>query len=89
MLDAAMSSFQKPSHLDLLLVQILQVKYVPGSTFFHLNLREVGPNFSERVHIFCSKEVPGVPIYQKISSEGKQLWGSIFTMTGAFTLPLW
>ena len=58
------------------LVQILQVKYVPGSTLFHL--WEVVQIF-QREPIFCTKISSGESLlYRKISSGGYQFWGVHF-----------
>ena len=61
------------------LVQILQVKYVPGSTLFHL--WEVVQIF-QRESIFCRKISSGGSLFiKKLVPGGTNLGGSIFTMT--------
>ena len=59
------------------LVQILQVKYVQGSTFSGRwsKLCKQTPYFA------VNKKFRGDIIYQKISSSGTNFGGSIFTMT--------
>ena len=60
-------------------VQILQVKYVPGSTLFHL--WEVVQIF-QRESIFCRKISSGGSLFiKKLVPGGTNLGGSIFTMT--------
>ena len=62
------SSFQKteaPLHTQL--VQILQVKYVPGSILFHL---WEAVQIFQRESIFCGKITSGVSIYRQISLGG-------------------
>ena len=60
-------------------VQILQVKYVPGSTLFHL--WEVVQIF-QRESIFCRKIGSGGSLFiKKLVPGGTNLGGSIFTMT--------